>query len=380
MPHQNSARFNNRCSTIAMLLITATLVVLPSLFPASNHLRQVSRRTIHTTGSSSEVHHHHDHHRHVDTDKPDAHGLSSTFNSANANADILFVHDQAADKDFQQQEAPPPLRSESQSQQLEATPANPSKLNFITLSYNFNAERVMIDHNCALLSSTGHNYTITTDNTNGSFCRVCNCVRFVPTGCECPEPGKYDCTLCEKLAWIVRMVETFDTFVFLDSDLIILDERFGDMLAARAQHVDFLAAYGFMPYANWRYLSMFNSGLMFMRRLPGVNYTSMMDMMFELKTNNDQNVISTFVLRTYQNWDTLSLKWHCRYLFRLEHDIPLGHCLTFHGRLKSFRGALATDRNRSLEVGNKKKNKVAYKPIDFKWLTTAITDTGGHGE
>lgn len=375
--HIHHGKFSKGCNSLTMFFITGALVVLPTMFPASNHLRQASRRTIHTTGSASHSHYHHN--SHGDDDKNDAHGLSSTFNSASANADILFVHDQGNDKDFHPKGPPPPLRSES-SHKLEMIAELP-KLNFITLSYNFNPERVMIDHNCALLSNTGHNYTITTDNTNGSFCRVCNCVRFVPTGCECPEPGRYDCTLCEKLAWMIKMIETFESFVFLDSDVIILDERFGDMLSARAQHVDFLAAYGFKRYENWRYLSMFNSGLMFMRRLPEINYTSMMDLMMELKTNNDQNVISNFVLRHYHNWDTLSLKWHCRYLFRPEHDIPLGHCLAFHGRLKSFRGALATDRNRSLQEGNKNKNNesAAYKPIDFQWLTTA-TDTGGHGQ
>lgn len=62
-----------------------------------------------------------------------------------------------------------------------------------------------------------------------------------------------------------------------------------------------------------------------------------------------QNVISGFVLRTYQNYrSALGLKSHCCYMFRSEHDIALGHWVTFHRRLNSFRGALVTDRNMSL--------------------------------
>ncbi|PXF43964.1 hypothetical protein BWQ96_06274 [Gracilariopsis chorda] len=124
--------------------------------------------------------------------------------------------------------------------------------------------------------------------------------------------------------------------VFLDSDVIILREDFVDRLLARTAHFDFLAAYGFDHPCKKRFHTPFNSGLMFIRTIPNVNYSKMVDVMWKLNNNNDQNMISKFVQRQYVNWDTLSLRWHCRYLYKEGYDIPAKDCYTFHGRSKAL--------------------------------------------
>lgn len=54
-----------------------------------------------------------------------------------------------------------------------------------------------------------------------------------------------------------------------------------------------------------------------------------------------------------------SLNWRCRDLFISEQDIPFGHYLTLHGRLKSIQGEKATERGRLHEKVNKSKKKKA---------------------
>lgn len=205
-------------------------------------------------------------------------------------------------------------------------------LKIVTLSFNLTEERFMIDHNCALLSRTRHIYEIHTDNLTHPFCQICSCRRFIPTNCPCPSPTTPGCPLCEKLAFLARLMRTSGEIVFLDSDLVILRPDFPDALQTRAQHFDFLASYGFGNTCSWKHTSPFNSGLMFIRRLSSVNYAHMLTLMRRMGGNNDQNVISPFVRDRYLRWDTLSLRWHCRYLHKAQNDIPVDQCFTFHGR------------------------------------------------
>lgn len=214
----------------------------------------------------------------------------------------------------------------------QALPPAARSLPFVTLLFGLRLEAPMIEHNCALLSQNGHRFDIYIDNTSHPLCRSCTCVQFHATGCKCPEPTRYDCWLCEKLAFIAALMRTRDEMVFIDSDLVILKDEFLPALASRTAHFDFLASYGHGNPSNWRYTAPFNSGLMFMRRLEGLNYTILMDLMSEMGTNNDQNVISFFVQQFYRRWDSLSLKWHCRYLYKREHNIDFNDCFTFHGR------------------------------------------------
>lgn len=210
--------------------------------------------------------------------------------------------------------------------------AKPEDLSFVTLCFNQTAVKPMVDHNCAFLNKLGYQFHIYTDDLTQSYCSTCSCTPFRLKNCTCPQPGRSDCSLCEKLLFMIDLTNSMSSFVFLDSDLILLKDRFIPALRARTEHFDFLAAYGFGVSQNWRYTSQFNSGLMFLRRLQSVNYSKLVDIMYDMGTNNDQNVISTFIQRYYENWDTLSLRWHCRYLYRKEHNINFTDCMTFHGR------------------------------------------------
>lgn len=218
------------------------------------------------------------------------------------------------------------------------------KLSFVTLCFNQSSVKHMVDHNCAFLTKAGYHFNIYTDDLSQPYCSICSCKPFRPTKCTCPQPERSDCSLCEKLMFMVKLTETMSTYVFIDSDLIILRDTFMPALQARTTHFDFLAAYGFGPYRNWHYTSQFNSGLMFLRRLDHINYTKMIDIMYDMGTNNDQNVISSFVQKYYRNWDTLSLRWHCRYLYRKEHNIDFSNCMTFHGRNGALQHVLETSK------------------------------------
>lgn len=211
---------------------------------------------------------------------------------------------------------------------------------FITLAFENVEDHPMIDHNCVRLSQNGYQYEIYTDDLSESYCSVCSCIQFVPSNCTCPQPTEHGCELCEKLSFIQARLTDKHEFVFLDSDLIILREDFMPALKARMTHFDFLASYGFGNNSLWHYSGNLNSGLFFMRRLQKLDYRLLTKMMFELNNNNDQNILSAFVRKFYRRWDSLSLQWHCRYLFRAEHDIRIENCFTFHGRDQALASAM----------------------------------------
>lgn len=208
----------------------------------------------------------------------------------------------------------------------------PRHLTAITLTFNKTYDQKMIAHNCAAISRTRHRYVIYTDDLSQPYCDACMCIPFAPINCKCPDTSKPGCTLCEKLHFVKDRVEELKEFVFLDSDLIILKDHFMDRLFARSRDFDFLASYGFGDPCQRTYQSPFNSGLFFIRGLPGINYGDLIDMSWKMKSNNDQNTISKFVVANYEDWDTLSLKWHCRFLNRRKFGIRPEECYTLHGR------------------------------------------------
>lgn len=126
------------------------------------------------------------------------------------------------------------------------------------------------------------------------------------------------------------MIEAFDEFVFLDNDLIILKPVFLRHLYERSRQHDFLASYGHDFSIPQAYHRNFNSGLFFIRKQPGLNYTMMRAQMYDLKAVKDQPIVSWFIQSFYNNWDSLSYKWHCRFLRREKQDIPVEHCYTVH--------------------------------------------------
>lgn len=80
------------------------------------------------------------------------------------------------------------------------------------------------------------------------------------------------------------------------------------------------------------YAATLNSGLVFIRKVKGLDYLGLERLRWTLRGNNDQNALTKFVLGHYDNWDTLSPRWHCRYVQTVDADIPLDSCYTVHSR------------------------------------------------
>lgn len=134
---------------------------------------------------------------------------------------------------------------------------------------------------------------------------------------------------------MVALTKTFREFVFLDSDLIILKPFMMDRLYARSRVHDFLATYrqGIAKDKQAFYTSI-NSGFYFMRVLENLNYSQMVTYFMRNKINSDQEVLSEFVFEYYDNWDVMSLQWHCRLLVQKGLDIPFEKCYTMHTRME----------------------------------------------
>lgn len=202
---------------------------------------------------------------------------------------------------------------------------------FITLSFNNAKELDVVEHNCVRLHNAGYAFEIHTDDFTQPFCKLCRCLPFETKNCSCPNPVGTACSHCNKLVFIVDLIKIMPEFILLDSDLVILDDIFIPAMVSRTTYFDFVAAYGFGKPENWNYGMHFNSGLMYMRRLDGLDYDELLDIKEELGANGDQIVVSKFVHTYYTNWDVLSLRWHCRFLDRPENSIDPANCLTFHG-------------------------------------------------
>lgn len=213
-------------------------------------------------------------------------------------------------------------------------------LTFISLSYGVGVkdDTVNINHNCRKIRASQRDmpnrFIIYTNNGSEAFCQMCECRRFVPRQCACPRLPE-DCKWrnpCEKLYFIEDMVAQFEEYVFLDTDLLIMKDEFFKKLYARSRVHDFLASYGHDMSAPALYTRDFNSGLFFIRRLANRNYALMAKEMYRTRATRDQTIVSWFIRSFYDDWDSLSYKWHCRALLKGRQTIPTEHCYTIHDR------------------------------------------------
>jgi hypothetical protein len=212
-------------------------------------------------------------------------------------------------------------------------------MTFITLTYGTGGKSSkappIILHNCMMIKqSKGNNsFIIYTDRPDDNeFCKYCQCEKFELYNCKCPVAN---CTgiknACEKNHFFSDMMVKYPEFVFVDHDLVIVKQSFFAALYARTRQHDFLAARDQGPGLMLSYKKPFNSGLVFIRRIPSADPMLLREYLYtKNKVNYDQNTLSTFVHLHYDNWDELSSKWHCRRLLDTHPDIPLTHCYTLH--------------------------------------------------
>lgn len=203
----------------------------------------------------------------------------------------------------------------------------------ITLAFGAAAEgtaSAALLNNCEHATRAGFVYEIHTENITREFCNQCKCVQFRLRHCPCPNPAMLACNHCEKLFFLIDQLVRLGEFLFLDSDLVIVKSSFLTRLYPRTRVHDALASVGHINPKATKYYSNFNSGLLFLRRLPGLDYSEMGTVMYQEQKNQDQGIVTRFVHKYYTNWDYLSLKWHCRFLTRVGYDIPPTECYTVH--------------------------------------------------
>lgn len=203
----------------------------------------------------------------------------------------------------------------------------------ITLHFKTPWDAPYVEHNCIQATRAGARIVIYTDNIKYRYCQSCQCEKFEPTQCKPPNPRPNSMNNCEKLTLIAALVPRLRAFVYLDADLIVTRRSFFKRLAIRSFAHDFLATPGHMSYTKvHNYRVDVNSGLFFIRYVPSANYSDLVPLMYRMRNGNDQSVISKFVHKHYENWDSLSWKWHCRSMLRFNWDIPLSDCYTIHDR------------------------------------------------
>jgi hypothetical protein len=101
----------------------------------------------------------------------------------------------------------------------------------------------------------------------------------------------------------------------MDFDLVMLYPTVLEELKVRSQTNDFLATRAHTSFQRIpRYRNDFNSGLVYIRKIPEVDPMLLRHYMYAKGTNGnfDQAVLSYFVHHHYKRWDELSIKWHCR--------------------------------------------------------------------
>lgn len=230
-------------------------------------------------------------------------------------------------------------------------------LTVVTLIYDQEEEHVNIAHNCVMIAPTRHRFMVYTDNISLPYCSLCHCEQYVKRNCPCPEANENPCAKknpCEKLFFVIDVLKRFKEIVLLDADLLILKKEFLEHLQIRSAAHDFLATYGHAGINEPRkYYRNFNSGLVFMRWLPELDYNILKQNLYKAKGWQDQGIISRFVQEYYKNWDVLSWKWHCRALGRRDIDIPPSECYTLHDRTEGDEVLKSLNRTR-LEVENSK--------------------------
>lgn len=223
-----------------------------------------------------------------------------------------------------------------QQNQYDPSVSTDPRLQVLTLNVNRPGDSPLIEHNCAVISRTRHNFNIYTDDVTQPACKKCKCIKFIPTNCKCADvktrlpDGVKKCFLCEKLHFYSAQLIARKEIVFMDADLILLRDDVLDKLAVRTTAHDFLAAYSQGNRNLSNFYHRINSGFFFMRWLPGIDYGEIKQIMYEIGTKSDQRCLSLFVKERYRNWDTLSYRWHCRFLQSSGYNIPWKECYTHH--------------------------------------------------
>lgn len=129
-----------------------------------------------------------------------------------------------------------------------------SNIPFFTLSFNQTngVDHSIIGHNCALIQADGLNLHIFTDNLTQPVCSSSSCTYHIyqPKPCSCPHALPNERCFYTKLHFLrdilIDSSDTFDEFVFIHSDVIIVQpEQFIPALLTRTTHFDFLAPYSY---------------------------------------------------------------------------------------------------------------------------------------
>ncbi len=207
----------------------------------------------------------------------------------------------------------------------------------VTLHYNSPWDGPSILHNCAQAKRIGQRMDVHTTNLSEPYCKICRCLPFTPTNCLPPNTTLGAVNHCEKLAFLAREIPRYRQLIYLDSDAVVMKPEFFRMLHARSRVHDFLAAYGHDAYRSPKHYGFFNSGVMFIRAIPQANFTELMPRMYRYATGFDQSILTGFVFDKYQNWDSLSVRFHCRFLLQFEIDTPPAECLVIHDRREAPR-------------------------------------------
>lgn len=196
-------------------------------------------------------------------------------------------------------------------------------------------ESGIVAHNCRLVSSVpgSHTLFVYTDDLDLALCQVCSCRPFSRVQCPCSQPsasGDVSCEndYCNQLEFFHRCVETFDEFVHLDPDVILLKETFVEHLYPRTRVHNFLATFAHEMLRKPMYWKQFSTGIFFMRRLPNIDYSTVGDdANFNSTVRSMQEALTHLIHSSYDNWDSLSLKFHCRRVIKA-FEIPPSDCYT----------------------------------------------------
>jgi hypothetical protein len=244
---------------------------------------------------------------------------------------VKFATSAAVDLSIASIDAPRYVKAER-----DPDPTNQS-MTYITLTYGPMSEGYSsnIMHNCLMINQAKGNNTFivfTDQPMNKEYCKHCHCQKFERYNCKCPISNCTDRkNACEKNHFFSDMMLRYPEFILLDHDLVIVKPSFFGALYSRTRHHDFLAARDQGPGMLGRYKKTFNSGLVFIRRLPNVDPMLLRDYLYTKNTlNYDQSTLSTFIFLHYTNWDELSIRWHCRALPAYHRDVPYEDCYTLH--------------------------------------------------
>jgi len=155
----------------------------------------------------------------------------------------------------------------------------------------------LVLHNCIQAKSVGVQMVVYTEDLASKYCSSCTCILFEPVNCKPPDARPNSRNHCEKLSFMARMIPKYREFIYLDADLLVMHpEKLFRGLASRALTTDFLATYAEGASKEpAKYKNYFNSGMMFIRYIPELNYSELLPRMYEAKSGFDQSILSGFI-------------------------------------------------------------------------------------